>query len=48
MRNTSIYLDDEDFQALADLSCETGNSVSALIREAIKEYLQKPKGGELP
>jgi predicted DNA-binding protein len=38
---TTAFLDPEDYEKLTDLSREESTSVSALIREAVKEFLEK-------
>lgn len=36
----TCYVDNNDFTALEDLSRRTGESVSALVRKAIKKFLE--------
>jgi predicted DNA-binding protein len=42
--NVTTMLDPTDFERLSDLSRETGKPISALIREAVKEFLKENKG----
>jgi len=39
--NVTTMLNPQDFEALTNLSRETGKSISALIREAVKEWLKR-------
>lgn len=39
----TVNLDPEDLEALEDLSRETGNGISTLIREAVKRMLKEAK-----
>jgi len=41
----TVFLDPEDYNTLVDLSRKTGDSLSALIREAVKRYLKEVQGG---
>jgi predicted DNA-binding protein len=41
--NVSAYIEQEDLERLEDLSRETGKSISALIREAVQEFLKANK-----
>jgi len=37
--NATVMLDPEDFEVLTELSRKTGESISGLIREAVKQFL---------
>ena len=39
--NVSAYIEQEDLERLEDLSRETGNSISSIICDAVKEFLEK-------
>ena len=39
--NITAYIELADLEKLEDLSRETGKSVSSLIREAIKKFLEE-------
>ena len=39
--NVSAYIKQEDLERLEDLSRETGNSISSIICNAVKEFLEK-------
>jgi predicted DNA-binding protein len=39
--NVSAYIEQEDLERLEDLSRETGNSISSIICNAVKEFLEK-------
>jgi predicted DNA-binding protein len=39
--NVSAYIGQEDLERLEDLSRETGNSISSIICNAVKEFLEK-------
>ena len=39
--NVSAYIEQEDVERLEDLSRETGNSISSIICNAVKEFLEK-------
>ncbi len=39
MIRTQIYLSKEDKKALKDISCETGENVSELIRRAVEQFV---------
>jgi len=41
-----ITLEEEDIQAIEDISRETGQPISGLIREAVKHWLRGRGGGE--
>ena len=41
--NTTVMLDPEDFEALTEMSRETGESLSGLIRRAVKQFLGREK-----
>lgn len=40
----SVLIEREDLERLADLSRQTGKSISALVREAIANILDRGKG----
>jgi predicted transcriptional regulator len=44
MNRTQIYLTDEQREALADVSRQTGQSLSRLIRHAIDQYIAAARG----
>ena len=39
--NVSAYIEQEDLERLEDLSRETGKSISSIICNAVKEFLEK-------
>lgn len=39
--NVTTMLELEQFEKIAELSRETGKSISALIREAVEEWLKR-------
>jgi len=39
--NVSAYIEQGDLERLEDLSRETGNSISSIICDAVKEFLEK-------
>ena len=39
----TVFLDPEDLEQLSNLSRKTGHSISALIREVVKEYIREKK-----
>jgi hypothetical protein len=44
MNRTQIYLTVEQREALADVSRQTGHSLSRLIRQAIDQYIAAARG----
>jgi predicted DNA-binding protein len=36
----SVLIEQEDLERLEDLSRETGKSISSMVREAVKEFLE--------
>lgn len=43
-RQVTTFLDEEDLDYLEKLKWETGISVSALIRQAVKKWVREEKG----
>jgi hypothetical protein len=39
--NITAYLEIEDVEKIEDLSRETGESISSIIRQAVKDFLEK-------
>lgn len=42
----SLYLDTEDLKRLEDIAKDNDVSISRLLREAMKEYLQRHDGSD--
>ena len=45
-RSISVRLDEGDLVFLKDKSRETGISISALVRQAVKEWIRREKKSE--
>jgi len=41
--NVTTMLEPEDFEHLTEISRETGESISGLIREAVKEWIKRER-----
>jgi len=41
----SVLIEQEDLERLEDLSRETGKSISSMVREAVKEFLERKAHG---
>lgn len=46
MKRTIIQLPEEMFETLRKMSYESGESISALVRAALTEYLKNKEGEE--
>ncbi len=48
MRKTMVYLEEEQFRELKQRARREGRSMAALIREAVRRYLQQDGGRASP